>query len=179
MGKYHKARDEAEQEMINTQKDIAETRKEQAEELTDIGTFTEEADKNTAEQKELTEEIEKAVVPTSNKVNRVVQDSQAIEKADNDARQNYRNVLSTKIQNKMNKNQLIMGAKQIASNEAKMKYDIASQRLAQAQAGWGNAASVLQGLGAAISLIPGWGTIVGLGISAAGGAIGAIGSASA
>ena len=57
-----------------------------------------------------------------------------------------------------------------------MKYDLAAQRLSQAQANWANAVKILQGLGAAVSVIPGVGTAIGAGISAGATAIGTIAS---
>jgi hypothetical protein len=58
-----------------------------------------------------------------------------------------------------------------------MKYELATQRLAQAQASWNAAGNILKSLGCMISLIPGVGTAIGAGLMVGGTALGIAGSA--
>lgn len=172
----HSQRDEAQENWVTSQKDIADTSQQLAQESADINQPSQLASTQVKEQVNDLANLQKATVQNTNRVNQQQQDVNRNQQVEDFKRSEYQNKLAQNIKNRQNKNQLIMGYKQLASDEAKMKYDLAAQRLSQAQANWSNAVKVLQGLGAAVSLIPGVGTAIGAGISAGATAIGTIAS---
>ena len=174
----HDERNAAEQEYINSQKDLADTQVKQAEEMKDFGAFSNEALKNTNEYVGLKDTLARASANTALEgVTQVQADAQRHAAVAEEKRTKYKEELDSAIEKRQKKNQLIMGYKQLASNRAKMKYDLAAQRLAQAQAGWTTARNLLTTLGCMVSLIPGVGTAIGAGLMVGGTAMGAIGSA--
>lgn len=172
----HSERDLAQEAWVQANQDAANTKQQLAEESADITQPANTALTNVQEQANDLASLQKATVQNTAQVNQLQKDAAIAQQKNENVRNNYATQLQQQIQNRQNKNQLINGYKQLASDEAKMKYDLAAQRLSQAQANWANAVKVLQGLGAAISVIPGVGTAIGAGISAGATAIGTIAS---
>ena len=170
----HSERDKAQEAWVTSQKDIADTSQQLAQESADITQPSQLANIQVEEQANDLDSLQKATIQNTNQVNQQQQDVSRNQQLNDFKRSEYQNKLAQNIKNRQNKNQLIMGYKQLASDEAKMKYELAAQRLSQAQAGWSNVVKVLQGLGVAVSLIPGVGTLVGAGISASATAVGTI-----
>ena len=170
----HSERDLAQSSWVQAQQDAANTKQQLAEESADITQPANTALTNVTEQANDLASLQKATVQNTAQVNQQQKDTAITQQKNENVRSNYATQLQQQIQNRQNKNQLINGYKQLASDEAKMKYDLAAQRLSQAQANWANAVKILQGLGAAVSLIPGVGTAVGLGISAGATALGGV-----
>ncbi len=170
----HSERDLAQSGWVQAQQDAANTKQQLAEESADISQPANTALTNVTEQANDLASLQQATVQNTAQVNQQQKDAAIAQQKNENVRNNYATQLQQQIQNRQNKNQLINGYKQLASDEAKMKYDLAAQRLSQAQANWANAVKILQGLGAAVSLIPGVGTAVGLGISAGATALGGV-----
>lgn len=168
----HSERDLAESAWIQAEKDAANTKQQLAEESADITQPANTALSNAQEQANDLASLQQATVQNTTQVNQQQKDAAISQQKNESVRDNYSTQLQQQIKNRQNKNQLINGYKQLASEEAKMKYELASQRLQQAQERCSLAISILQGLGATVSLIPGVGTAVGLGISAGATALG-------
>lgn len=162
----HSERDKAQEAYIQAEKDAADTKMQLAKESADITQPANTALSNAQEQANDLANLQKATVQNTNQVNQQQKDEAVTQQKNESVRSDYTAQLQQQIKNRQNKNQLINGYKQLASDEAKMKYELASQRLQQAQARVGLAVQVLQGLGVAVNLIPGVGTLVGAGISA-------------
>jgi hypothetical protein len=170
----HSERDLAQSGWVQAQQDAANTKQQLAEESADITQPANTALTNVTEQANDLASLQKATVQNTAQVNQQQKDAAITQQKNENVRNNYSTQLQQQIKNRQNKNQLINGYKQLASDEAKMKYDLAAQRLSQAQANCANAVKILQGLGAAVSLIPGVGTLVGAGISAGATALGGV-----
>lgn len=166
------AMDEANEEYVQSVRDIAETEQQMAEDIDYTKTAEEayqeaseiakkEAEMNAAKQQELNR-----LEPSSSRMGSAITSTEAANQVDitNKRFQEYQ----TKKQNQREeRNKQIIAAKQLASEEAKMKYELAAQRYSQAKTNWTNAAKVLQTLGCAAQLIPGWGTAINVGLQAA------------
>ncbi len=172
----HNERDVAQNEYTQSVKDIADTRLEQAEDMANFGQFSNEATNLAKEQADLDRNLSRATVNDANTATATAKDTYREQALNNNQIASYKDYLNSAIEKKQKKNQLILGYKQLASDRAKMKYELASQRLAQAQAGWNAAGNILKGLGCMVSLIPGVGTAIGAGLMVGGTALGAVGS---
>lgn len=166
----------AENEYTQSVKDIADTRLDQAEDMANFGQFSNEATNLASEQADLDRNLARATVNDANTATATAKDAYREQTLANNKVASYKDYLNSAIEKKQKKNQLILGYKQLASDRAKMKYELASQRLAQAQAGWNAAGNILKGLGCMISLIPGAGTAIGAGLMVGGTALGITGS---
>lgn len=162
----HSERDLAESAWVQSAQDAASTKQQLAQESANITQPANTALSNAQEQGNDLASLQQATVQNTNQVNQQQKDAAIIQQKNESVRNNYATQLQQQIKNRQNKNQLINGYKQLASDEAKMKYQLAAQRLRQAQANCANVVKVLSGLGAAVSLIPGVGSLVGAGISA-------------
>lgn len=167
----------AENEYTQSIKDIGDTRLAQAEDLANFGQFSTEATNLAKEQADLDRNLSRATVNDANTSTATAKDAYREQALANNQSASYKDYLNSAIEKKQKKNQLILGYKQLASDRAKMKYELASQRLAQAQAGWNAAGNILKSLGCMVSLIPGVGTAIGAGLMVGGTALGAVGSA--
>lgn len=163
MGKLTDEVNRTEEAYTQSLEDIATQKKNEYEENKDYSTFSNQADELAREQRQ--NETDLNVATGLRQTNLSYQPKKQVD-----------------IENAYNKKKLTDATKmaylQYASEEAKMKYNLAAQKKAQAQANWNNAGKVLQSLGCALSLIPGIGWAIGGGVSAAGAVVGAIGSAS-
>lgn len=173
----HNERDTAQNEYTQSVKDVADTRLEQAEDMTNFSQFSNEATNLASEQADLDRNLSRATVNDANTATATAKDAYREQALANNQVASYKDYLNSAIEKKQKKNQLILGYKQLASDRAKMKYELASQRLAQAQAGWNAAGNILKSLGCMISLIPGVGTAIGAGLMVGGTALGIAGSA--
>lgn len=173
----HNEMDAAENEYTQSVKDVADTRMEQANDMANFSQFSNEATNLASEQADLDRNLSRATVNDANTATATVKDAYREQALANNQVASYKDYLNSAIEKKQKKNQLILGYKQLASDRAKMKYELASQRLAQAQAGWNAAGNILKGLGCMISLIPGVGTAIGAGLMVGGTALGIAGSA--
>lgn len=173
----HNERDTAQNEYTQSVKDVADTRLEQAEDMTNFSQFSNEATNLASEQADLDRNLARATVNDANTATATAKDAYREQALANNQVASYKDYLNSAIEKKQKKNQLILGYKQLASDRAKMKYELASQRLAQAQAGWNAAGNILKSLGCMISLIPGVGTAIGAGLMVGGTALGIAGSA--
>lgn len=173
----HNERDTAQNEYTQSVKDVADTRLEQAEDMANFSQFSNEATNLAKEQADLDRNLSRATVNDTNTATADAKDTYREQALANNQNASYKDYLDSAIEKKQKKNQLILGYKQLASDRAKMKYELASQRLAQAQAGWNAAGNILKSLGCMISVIPGVGTAIGAGLMVGGTALGAVGSA--
>ena len=164
----HSERDLAESAWVQANQDAANTKMQLAQESADITQPANTALSNSQEQANDLASLQKATVQNTNQVNQQQKDAAITQQKNESVRSDYATQLQQQIKNRQNKNQLINGYKQLASEEAKMKYELAAQRLQQAKQRCSLAASILQGLGATVSLIPGVGSLIGTGIAAAG-----------
>jgi hypothetical protein len=170
----HSERDLAQSGWVQAQQDAANTKQQLAEESADITQPANTALTNVTEQANDLASLQQATVQNTAQVNQQQKDAAITQQKNENVRNNYSTQLQQQIKNRQNKNQLINGYEQLASDEAKMKYDPAAQTRSHAQANCANAVKILQGLGAAVSLIPGVGTLVGAGISAGATALGGV-----
>ena len=175
----HNERDAAQNEYTQSVKDVADTRIEQANDMANFSQFSNEATNLASEQADMDRNLSRATVNDANTATATAKDAYREQALANNQVASYKDYLNSAIEKKQKKNQLILGYKQLASDRAKMKYDLASQRLAQAQAGWNAAGNILKSLGCMISLIPGVGTAIGAGLMVGGTALGAVGSVTA
>lgn len=173
----HNEMNVAENEYTQSVKDIADTRMEQANDMANFSQFSNEATNLASEQADLDRNLARATVNDANTATATAKDSYREQALANNQVASYKDYLNSAIEKKQKKNQLILGYKQLASDRAKMKYELATQRLAQAQASWNAAGNILKGLGCMISLIPGAGTAIGAGLMVGGTALGITGSA--
>lgn len=168
MGKLTDEYKAAEKEYTQSLNDIADTTKTQYEENKDFSTFANEADSLAREQQRNQMDLNTATRgSTTPMVSQSMVQNTPTRQVD--------------VANAYNKKKAAdatkLGYMQFASEEAKMKYQLAAQAKAQAQARWNNAGKILQGLGCALSAIPGIGWAIGGATAIAGTAIGAAGSA--
>ena len=170
----HSERDLAESAWVQANQDAANTKQQLAQESADVTQPANTALSNAQEQANDLASLQQATVQNTNQVNQQQKDAAIIQQKNENVRNEYSTQLQQQIKNRQNKNQVINGYMQLASEEAKMKYQLAAQRLQQAQENCANAIKILQGLGAAVSFIPGVGSLVGAGIKAGATAVGQI-----
>jgi len=157
-------RNQAENEYIGAVKDQADTAMAQAPELGDTQQHNTDALTQVNEQADMTNELAKASSQGRTQ-NRLIEQQQQEKQIQQEKQRQYQQAWQDN-RNKQNaKNTAINTYKQFATDEAKRKYELASQRLEQAQANIGNINKIFQGLGVTLSMIPGWGWIAGLAVS--------------
>lgn len=173
-----KEMDEAQNEYVNSVQDIANTEQQMSEDIDYLKTNQEafdnanevakqQAEINAAKQQELN-----TLNNSASKMSSAINNTEAADRT---------RTMSAEVQKEQQRiqqqrderNKQIIAAKQLASEEAKMKYELATQKYNQAKANWTNAFKVLQTLGCAVSAIPGlqWVGIATTGVATLGTAI--------
>lgn len=166
MGRLRDARNAAENEYLNTVKEAADTQMQQANDMDNFNAFSNEAVEKTQEQAELEKDIDKSIAADTDKRTKLAQDAQRAVDLRDLKNEEYQKNLKNSINNKFQKNQMVLGWKQFASKQAKMKYDLAAQRLQEAQAKWANTAKILTSLGCTVLSFTGVGGAAAAGLSA-------------
>lgn len=163
---YTQNRDNAETDYVNTLRDQAFTQINQAPELGDTLAHNTEALNQVNEQADMSRQLANA----SNQgytQERVIEQQNAERQVQQQKLKDYQKAWQDNRNKQIAKNTAINEYKQFATEQAKRKYELASQRLQQAQSNIGNINKIFQGLGVTLSMIPGWGWIAGAAVSGA------------
>ncbi len=150
----------AEDAYIQATKDQAEEVGRQAPELGDTLAHNTEALNQVNEQADMSRQLANA----SNQgytQERVIEQQNAERQVQQQKLKDYQKAWQDNRNKQIAKNTAINEYKQFATEQAKRKYELASQRLQQAQANIGNINKIFQGLGVGLSMIPGWGWLAG------------------
>ena len=150
----------AEDAYIQATKDQAKEVGRQAPELGDTLAHNTEALNQVNEQADMSRQLANA----SNQgytQERVIEQQNAERQAQQQKLKDYQKAWQDNRNKQIAKNTAINEYKQFATEQAKRKYELASQRLQQAQANIGNINKIFQGLGVTLSMIPGWGWLAG------------------
>lgn len=157
-------RNQAENEYVGAIQDQADTVMAQAPELGDTQQHNTDALAQVNEQASMSGELAKAASQGQTQ-NRLIEQQQQEKQLQQERQRQYQQAWQDNRNKQSAKNTAINTYKQFATDEAKRKYELAAQRLQQAQTNIGNINKVFQGLGVALSMIPGWGWVAGAAVS--------------
>lgn len=170
-GNLQEKQNAAEKEYLNSQSNIASVTDQQAQEKSnDILAL--EAQDRANKQAENEKMISKATVDDANQNENKYQDT--LNRGRQAKIQNYETHLRNVNAERDAKNKLVMSSYQLASDKAKKKYQLAAQKVSQAQATWDAAGKIISSLGCVVTAVC---PVAGLAISAVGIGVGAIGAA--
>ena len=159
-------REAAERDYVQSVKDQANAVLDQAPELGDTLAHNTEALNQVNEQADMSRQLTNASTQGYTQ-ERNVEQQNAERQIQQQRLKEYQKVWQDNRNKQIAKNTAINEYKQFATDQAKRKYELASQRLQQAQANIGNINKIFQGLGVALSAIPGWGPIIGMAVQGA------------
>lgn len=159
-------REAAERDYVQSVKDQANAVLDQAPELGDTLAHNTEALNQVNEQADMSRQLANASTQGYTQERNVEQEN-AERQIQQQKLKDYQKAWQDNRNKQIAKNTTINEYKQFATDQAKRKYELASQRLQQAQANIGNINKIFQGLGVALSAIPGWGPIVGMAVQGA------------
>lgn len=138
--------EEAEREFLDSQHAITDEYNRQAEELKDFQKPLDQATDSLKEQADRNQQLNQATSSRSGP-DSYIQQANFQQANMQNMLSNYQDTLKSKIAQRDERNRTVIALKEQASEAAKMKYDLATQKRSQAQANITNAAKTLSALG--------------------------------